>query len=411
MNWWAQELSLPEREMSVRRTYDQTEQEEHERRVFSGEHDRSGSAAIPARRGGHQSADRGQSETGERRSSHVGHRSDPGERTCRGAPRDEVERVTATDGTDLALHRLGPDGGAPVVLVPGAFSDHRFWLGTRETGFGRAAAERGFSVWVLDPRGHGASERPGPDSAWRFRDWIRHDVPAAVRAATGAGGRAVVVAHSAGGAAALAAAAFDPETAGRIRGIAALSTPSPNARPFRRGAALVARLLSTALGRFPARALGLGGEDELGGVMAEWMGWNAAGAWRWPGGPDLLAALRPAPFPVLIATGSGSGASAAPRRRRALFGSSGERVLRTRLRPGDRRPNDFGHFGLGRRWGQSARILAWGSAPEAQTLQYFRTCRAASRTFSVLGRIARSRIRLNPTGVNVDPTRRMGASR
>jgi pimeloyl-ACP methyl ester carboxylesterase len=269
----------------------------------------------------------------------------------------KIDRVIAADGTELALHRLGDDSGTPVVLVPGAFSDHRFWLGTRETGFGRAAAERGFSVWVLDPRGHGASERPGPDSAWRFRDWIRHDVPAAVRAATGAGGRAVVVAHSAGGAAALAAAAFDPETAGRIRGIAALSTPSPNARPFRRGASLVARLLSGALGRFPARALGLGGEDELGGVMAEWMGWNAAGVWRWPGGPDLLAALRPAPFPVLIATGSGDRLFAPPAGCRELAASLGDKATFREFGRATGCSEDYTHPGL--LVSRAARVEVW----------------------------------------------------
>jgi pimeloyl-ACP methyl ester carboxylesterase len=239
----------------------------------------------------------------------------------------KIERVVAADGTELALHRLGDDSGPPVLLVPGAFSDHRFWLGTRQTGFGRAAAERGFSVRVLDPRGHGASARAVPGAAWRFRDWIRHDVPAAVRAATAGGRRAVVVAHSAGGAAALAAAGFDREVTERIAGIAALSTPSPDAGLYRRGAALAARLLSAALGRFPARALGLGGEDELGGVMAEWMGWNAAGVWRWPGGPDLLAALRPAPFPVLIATGSGDRLFAPPGECRELAEYLGARAV------------------------------------------------------------------------------------
>jgi len=238
-----------------------------------------------------------------------------------------IERVIAADGTELALHRLGDVSGPPVVMVPGAFSDHRFWLGTRQTGFGRAAAERGFSVRVLDPRGHGASDRPRLGSAWRFRDWICHDVPAAVRAATADGRRVVVVAHSAGGAAALAAAGFDRDVTERIAGIAALSTPSPEAGLYRRGAAFAARLLSAALGRFPARALGLGGEDELGGVMAEWMGWNAAGAWRWPGGPDLLAAIRPAPFPVLVATGSGDRLFAPPAACRDLAESLGNKAV------------------------------------------------------------------------------------
>src|ERR1017187_5158145 len=44
-------------------------------------------------------------------------------------------------------------------------------------------------------------------------------------------------------------------------------------------------------------------------------------------------------------------------------------------------------------------------------LQYASVLRAAVRTFSAFGRIARSRMRLKPTGVNVEPTRSTGASR
>jgi pimeloyl-ACP methyl ester carboxylesterase len=253
-----------------------------------------------------------------------------------------VERVIAADGTGLALHRVGNSDGPPVVLVPGAFSDHRFWLGTRETGFGRAAGDRGFSVWALDPRGHGASERPGPGSEWSFADWIRHDVPAAVRAATAEGGRAVVVAHSAGGAAALAAAA-SPETARRIseslRRVRRRPTPGSPPRALAASSVGRARLAS-------ARALGLGGEDELGGVMAEWMGWNAAGAWRWPGGPDLLAAIRPAPFPVLIATGSGDRLFAPPAACRDLAAQLGEKAVFREFGRATGCSEDFTHPGL-----------------------------------------------------------------
>jgi len=38
-----------------------------------------------------------------------------------------TEHLTANDGTRLALHRVGDDAGAPVLLVPGAFSDNRFF--------------------------------------------------------------------------------------------------------------------------------------------------------------------------------------------------------------------------------------------------------------------------------------------
>lgn len=256
-----------------------------------------------------------------------------------------VDRIRAADGTALALHRLGPAGGRPALLVPGAFSDHRFWLGTRGTGFGRELADRGFAVTVLDPRGHGGSDRPPRGSRWRFRDWIEQDVPAALRATAGSGS-VVLVGHSAGGAAVLAAAGASSEVRGRVTAIAALATPTPRGGPWRRSAAAFAAALSWSLGRFPARFLGLGGEDELGGVMVQWMSWNVAGAWRWRGGPDLLAALAPVPFPVLVAAGSGDRLFAPRSGCRALCARLGENARFAEFGRATGCSEDFGHAGL-----------------------------------------------------------------
>ncbi|HET9794487.1 MAG TPA: alpha/beta fold hydrolase [Thermoanaerobaculia bacterium] len=229
--------------------------------------------------------------------------------------------------------------------MPGAFSDHRFWLGTRGTGFGRALADRGFSVWVLDPRGHGASDRPGLAARWSFRDEIVHDVPAALRMAAGRR-RAVLVGHSAGGAAVLAAIGADPGLREKVAGVAVLATPSPRGGAARRSAAAFAAIVSRGLGRFPARLFRLGGEDEMGGVMAEWMGWNVRGSWRWKGGPDLLAALHPVPFPVFVAAGSGDRLFAPPSACRALARQLGPNARFAEFGRITGCSEDFGHAGL-----------------------------------------------------------------
>ncbi len=234
-------------------------------------------------------------------------------------PRTAARRrdIVAADGVRLALHVLGDPDAVPVVMMPGTFSNHTFWLGTRGHGMAPALAEAGLRPAVLDPRGHGDSERGG--RAWSFDDWGRRDVPAAVRAVTPNGGRALLVGHSAGGAAMLIALAGEPKIRERVAGVVVLSTPVPWLQRWRRIAARAIRSGSRLLGRFPARLLGLGPEDELPGVMAQWMTWNLEGEWTGEDGLDYVRALAGVRVPVLGMSGSGDTVFAPPRACRGLI--------------------------------------------------------------------------------------------
>ncbi|NIQ59134.1 MAG: alpha/beta fold hydrolase, partial [Gammaproteobacteria bacterium] len=74
--------------------------------------------------------------------------------------------------------------------------------------FARALADEGYRALALDPRGHGASQRPDGER-WTFDDWARRDVPAALRHATEER-PGFLVGHSGGGAAGLIALATEP---------------------------------------------------------------------------------------------------------------------------------------------------------------------------------------------------------
>jgi len=256
-----------------------------------------------------------------------------------------VDFFETPDGVRIAVHRAGPEGGTRVVLVPGAFSNHEFWLGTRGTGFGRELAGRGWEAWAVDPRGHGESDRPAAGEHWGFRDWIRHDLPTVLRAAGEGGRRCLAVGHSAGGAAALSTLALHPELAANLAGLVLVATPAPSLGPLRRfGAWSIARL-STLFGRFPARLLGYGSEDELRHVMSEWMEWNLRGIWGWEQSPDLLRAEVDAP--VLAVAGSGDRFFAPPRICRRLFDglSSADKTFLEFGRSAGY-SKDYGHAGL-----------------------------------------------------------------
>jgi predicted alpha/beta hydrolase len=233
--------------------------------------------------------------------------------------RRDVRRqdILAADGTRLALYRVGEPGAPPVLLMPGTFSNHTFWLGTRGRGMAWDLAAAGYEVVILDPRGHGGSE-PGAGKGWTFEDWGRLDVPAAVDA-IGDGGPALLVGHSAGGAAMLIALAGQADLRERVAGVVLLATPVPWLQPWRRVGAWSIRALSRLLGRFPARALRLGPEDEPPGVMIQWMTWNLRGRW-WSDedGLDYTDALARVRVPVLGVSGLGDRFFAPPRACRAL---------------------------------------------------------------------------------------------
>jgi predicted alpha/beta hydrolase len=230
-----------------------------------------------------------------------------------------VQRVATTDGVSLALHRVGDPGGTPVLLAAGTFSNRSFWLGTRGTGFARTLLDHGFESCVLEFRGHGDSQRAAPGQRWNFDDWGRRDLPAAIRAIAEEGRRPLLVGHSAGGASVLAALAAEPALRDMVRGAVVLATPLPWLQRWRRIAAWTMRFAARRLSAFPARLLRLGPEDELPGVMEQWMDWNIRGHWIGNDGTDYTVALRSLPTPLLFLAGAGDHRFAPPTATRGLY--------------------------------------------------------------------------------------------
>lgn len=230
-----------------------------------------------------------------------------------------VEFLRTPDHTRLALHRIGSPAHTPVLLVPGTFSNHTFWLGTRSVGFARTLAEAGYEACVLDPRGHGLSDRPSRQHDWDIDDWARVDVPTALRAVASPQRPAHLIGHSAGGAVILAALAADAALHPLVRSITTLGTPVPWLQPWRGFGAYIIRAVSTLLGRFPARLLRLGPEDELPHVMSQWMTWNIEGHWTGDDGTDYSAGLAHILQPCLMIAGSADRVFAPPRASEALY--------------------------------------------------------------------------------------------
>ena len=216
--------------------------------------------------------------------------------------------MRAHDGVELALYRAesARTRRTPLVLVHGTFSNRTFFLGTGNRGLARYLAGRGFDAWVPELRGHGRSGAQARDRTWRFEDWIRHDAGAllaGVREATGSP-RAVWIGHSAGGVIAMAYAGLGTAESSAIAGIVTAGAPAPTGPGHvNRALAAVGYGITRLLGHFPARALGIGPEDEQPGIMAQWMQWNARGRWTGTDGTDYLAAAARVTAPLLTLAG------------------------------------------------------------------------------------------------------------
>jgi len=212
--------------------------------------------------------------------------------------------VLAADGVRLALLEFEPKvrRADPVLLTHGTFSN-----GNVVTRLAAYLASNGFPSWVLELRGHGASD--GRTRRATFEDFGRLDVPAAVEAVRlrAQTDRLFLVGHSGGGLAFWMYLARHPEVAAHIQGVVTLASQATGAGLGWRGRARIGLIAAANnLGRQAhQRLLRLGPESEFPGVINQWFGWNWRRRWRGRDGIDYLAALRSVTTPALCFAGAG----------------------------------------------------------------------------------------------------------
>lgn len=215
-----------------------------------------------------------------------------------------TERVRTADGVTIGLHHLEPAAPPPapvLLLLHGAFSGHAIWLRS----FTSWLARHGFDIWLADFRSHGVADREPAPRTWWFDDLIDRDAPALLarlRAHIGTR-RLGVIGHSAGGVIALAALARAGAQS-EMDAVVALGTPGPRRMGLKRYAgALGFSALARVLGRFPARTLRFGSDDEGALMFGQWMTWNLEGRWLSRDGFDYLEALSRTRTPYLGVAG------------------------------------------------------------------------------------------------------------
>jgi predicted alpha/beta hydrolase len=239
-------------------------------------------------------------------------------------------------------------------------------------GLARLLVERGWRVVNLDLRGHGQSG-PGAHqgASYTYDDFVRHDLPAACEFARGRGKRAlpvVVVGHSLAAHVALAAAGAGLVDLDAIACIAAnvwLPSLEPSRARWAVKRATLAGIVGVCrrLGRFPARTLRFGSDDEPRAYFEAFARWARTDAWTSDDGAlDYTAGLARVRVPVAALVSDGDALACVPECGvRFLSACAGPREI-VRVARGDDGGPPPGHMALvtSRRAASAwARIESW----------------------------------------------------
>ncbi len=294
-------------------------------------------------------------------------------RPPRREPGTEAIDLRTSDGWSLRadVHEPAAEPVGTAVLAHAMMAGRRTF--DRPAGRGVAAQllERGWRVIAFDFRGHGDSApRVSDGASFGYDDLVRYDLPTVhefARSRSDAGGTVILVGHSLGGHVALAAQGTGRTSFDGMVGVGAnvwLRELEPSARRWlvKRGVMAGLLAVSRRVGRFPARRLRLGSDDEPREYFEDFDRFARSGRWSSRDGEDYLAALARVRAPVLQLVSEGDRLECVPEsgaRFVARCGGPHEVVVVSRADDGGPAPGHMGLVTSGRVGSAWARVESW----------------------------------------------------
>ena len=226
--------------------------------------------------------------------------------------------IRTRDGWSLRAD-IHPPSGLPrgvAVLAHAAMARRTEFYRPRDGGLAAFLVDHGWVVIAFDFRGHGDS-RPAADEGgvYAYDDFVARDLSAVcafAREQASARVPVVVVGHSLGGHVALAAQGTGAIDVDAIVGIAAAPPflrehePSLARWALKRAVFVGMSALSRRTGRFPARLLRLGSDDEARACCEDFARFARTGRWESADGAvDYRASLARVRIPVLQVVSDG----------------------------------------------------------------------------------------------------------
>lgn len=188
----------------------------------------------------------------------------------------------------------------PVIMIPGMFTSHSFWISPRDIGLAAHLANAGHCCYLIDRRGMGDSPVPESDIRAGLAEHVEQDLPVlAARIAQQHDQPAFWVGHSFGGV--MASLALAGGQCGQPAGLVLFASQyAVGKRALTWPWSLLTRGMSHAMGRVPARRVGLGPEDESPEALDDACAWVARGR----DSPWMIDALARIDCPVLGLAGA-----------------------------------------------------------------------------------------------------------
>lgn len=185
---------------------------------------------------------------------------------------------TPEQGRIAVTQTLGAGESAkPLLMLPGMFSNRRFWLSDKGIGLAAYLTAQGYSCWIMERRGLGESQA-GDYASASLEQCIRYDLPA-VQALIQAQSQqpALWMGHSFGGVMMALSLARGYADLDQVRGLVTLSSQLTVGKPFLNAPLSGLLYLTVALmSSFPSRALKMGPENEPPETMRDCARWVAA---------------------------------------------------------------------------------------------------------------------------------------
>jgi len=219
-------------------------------------------------------------------------------------------QLVAADGIELSLtHIKGNEGKPPLVMLHGSYSTRHFWISPKGIGLGAFLHQQGYDVWIPEFRGHGRSPKGANFKQYSAEQQMQFDLPAFGAFVYQQTSQAAIwLGHSFGGINLYGSLSQAWLKKQYVKALITLGSQVSEGDDYLKYPLMpfLSRQLLKVLGKFPAKRLGLGPENEAPGVILDVINWKKrGGSWQTSTGHCFWKGFSQITQPCLVISSKG----------------------------------------------------------------------------------------------------------